>query len=193
VLTPHLRAFQDRYPELRINFDANLRNIDLVEERVDVALRIGELPASSLVARKLHDARQILVAAPAYLDAAPGIDSPADLYRHRLIELGPQVGLSSWVLHGLGDVTVLVAQRAAAADPGIVLDMALGGLGIAAVPDLYAAAHLRIGSLRRVLPDFDRGHRPIHALYPSRRQLTPKVRAFVDFAAECMKDAGAKA
>jgi DNA-binding transcriptional LysR family regulator len=191
VLTPRLRAFQDRCPELRVSFDASLRNIDLVEEGIDVALRIGDLPASSLVARKLHDARQILVAAPGYLDMVPGVDTPADLYRHRLIDLAAHVGVANWVLHDADNrpITVPVAPLASAADPGIVLDMVLNEIGIAAVPDIYSASHLRDGSLRRVLPDHDRGHRPIHALYPSRRQLTPKVRAFVDFAAECMRSA----
>jgi len=69
-------------------------------------------------------------------------------------------------------------------DPGIAIDLALQGLGIVVAPDLYCAPHLVSGRLTRLLPDHHRGERPVHAVYPSRRQLTPKVRAFVDFAAE---------
>jgi DNA-binding transcriptional LysR family regulator len=188
VLAPRLQAFQDRYPDLSINLDSTTQVLDLVEQGIDVALRVGELPASTLVARKLCDAQQILVATPAYA-AARGLPSgPLDLGGHRLIELGNAVDGGAWRMFGPDgtETAAAVAPRLAAADPGIVIDLALQGLGIACAPDLYCAEPIAKGTLVRVLPGHHRGFRPVHAVYPSRRQLTPKVRAFVDFAAQCM-------
>jgi DNA-binding transcriptional LysR family regulator len=188
VLAPRLQAFQDRYPDLSINLDSTTRVLDLVEQGIDVALRVGELPTSTLVARKLRDARVILVASPAYASARGLPSEPADLAGHRLIELGSAVDGREWKLFGPDGAakSAPVTLRLAAADPGIVIDLALQGLGIACAPDLYGADPIAQGRLVRVLPGYDRGVRPVHAVYPSRRQLTPKVRAFVDFAAQCM-------
>jgi DNA-binding transcriptional LysR family regulator len=188
ALAPRLQAFQDRYPELSLNLDPTTRVLDLVEQGIDVALRVGELAASSLVARKLAEARLILVARPDYLTAKGVPLRPGDLAGHRLIQLGNTVGATDWTTIAPDGTRVgtAVSPRLSAPDPGIALDLALEGLGIASAPDLYCADHLDCGRLVQVLPDHHLGVRPIHAVYPTRRQLTPKVRAFVEFAADCM-------
>lgn len=186
VLAPRLPAFQGRHPDLAITLDPTTRVLDLVEQGIDVAIRTGELPPSSLVARKLCVSRQILVATPGYVAAHGQPRLPSDLGRHRLIDLCHGQPGAAWQLSGPNGATatIAVAPRMAVPDPSLAIDLALQGLGIVAAPDLYCAAHLASGRLMRLLPDHHRGERPIHAVYPSRRQLTPKVRAFVDFAAE---------
>jgi DNA-binding transcriptional LysR family regulator len=188
VLAPRLPTFQDRYPELAITLDPTTRVLDLVEQGIDVAIRTGELPPSSLVARKLCVSRQILVATPGYV-AAHGLPRlPSDLGRHRLIDLCHGQPGAAWQLTGANGATatIAVAPRMAVPDPSLAIDLALQGLGIVAAPDLYCAAHVASGRLMRLLPDHHRGERPVQAVYPSRRQLTPKVRAFVDFAADAI-------
>ncbi len=189
VLAPRLLAFQDRYPDLSISLDPTTQVLDLVERGIDLAFRTGELPQSSLVARKLHEAKLILVATPDYV-AAHGLPlRPTELGGHRLIDLRGEKLSTEWGLISMANETfaIAVAPRCAVPDPGIAIDMALEGLGVASAPDLYCAAHLASGRLIRLLPDHHLGVRPIHAVYPSRRQLTPKVRAFVDFAIESIR------
>lgn len=192
VLAPRLAAFEASYPELRVSLDPTVQVLDLVEAGFDLALRVGELPPSSLVARKLHESPLVLVATREYLRAHGNPRDAQALARHRLIALHAQANADRWALHAGDKVeSVEVVPRFVVPDPGIVLDLALQGLGIATVPLLYAAAHIVDKSLVRVLPRMHRGLRPIHAVYPSRRQLTPKVRAFVEFAAEAIAAAAA--
>ena len=190
ALAPRLPAFQARHPHLRLAFDPTMQVLDLVQDGVDLAIRIGALPPSSLVARRLADARVILVAAPDYLARHGAPAAPADLAGHRLAHLGPEPEPGCWTLVSAagGSTTVAVTPGIAVGDPGVLIDMAMAGVGITPVPDLYAAEPLRQGRLVRVLPGFEAGQRPIHAVYPSRRHLAPKVGAFIDFAAEAMRD-----
>lgn len=190
ALAPRLAKFQARHPQVTVAFDPTMQILDLVQEGFDLAIRIGELPASSLVARKLLDARLILVAAPAYVARHGFPVAPAELAQHQLIELGAEPRPGGWRLSRRDGeaLSIAVAPRLAVADPGVVIDLAMSGLGVATVPDIYAAMPLRLGGLVRILPDFDSGTRPIHAVYPSRRQLAPKVSAFVDFTAEALLD-----
>jgi DNA-binding transcriptional LysR family regulator len=186
VLAPRMRAFQDRYPDMRLALDPTTRVVDLIEEGFDVAIRIGELPASSLIARKLADSDLILVASKRYAETHTMPQIATDLKSHRLIDLSANASATEWKLFSKdGDDTNLpVLPRAAISDPGVLLDMVGHDLGIGTVPMIYAISGLKDGSLVRVLPELTRGSRPVHAVYPSRRQLTPKVRVFLDFVAE---------
>lgn len=83
-----------------------------------------------------------------------------------------------------------MAPRVAVAEPGVLLDLAVGGLGIAVAPLIYAEPLLAAGSLVRILPKLRRGLRPIHVIYPSRQLVTPKLRVFVDFVDDCWRAAG---
>lgn len=190
VLAPRMAEFHAHYPHLHVSIDPSIRVLDLFEAGIDVAIRVGELPTSSLVARTLLHTTVILVASPAYIAEHGAPDDPSHLTQHRVIDLSSKASRSAWQLYKQNGeaISVMVEPTLAINEPSIALDLAVQGMGITTLPMLYAAKALRTGSLRRVLPDFDRGRRGIHAVYPSRRLLTPKVRAFIDFVEQCLRD-----
>ncbi len=188
ILAPRLKEFRARYPDVKLSLDASMRIVDLVEEGVDVAIRIGALPSSSLVARRLAMVPQILAAAPDYLKKHGTPKTPADLIHHDIINLKKDAAPDNWSLEGDGDsAQVAVRPVIAIHDPGILLDLVVQGLGIGVVPSVYAERDLKARRIVRVLPEYRRAMIPVHALYPSRRMLAPKVRAFVEFAAEIIE------
>jgi DNA-binding transcriptional LysR family regulator len=182
VIAPHLPRFLAEFPQVQLAFDPNTAILDLVENGIDLALRIGELPSSSLVARRLTETALVMVASPRLLAEAP-VAAPADLAMRPILALSDQATPAIWALQdAVGKVTrVPVTPRIAINEPGILMDLILAGQGIGVLPEIYAAPLLAGGQLARVLPGHTLGRRPIHAVYPSRRQLSPKVRAFIDF------------
>jgi DNA-binding transcriptional LysR family regulator len=186
VLIPRLSEFRRAYPEIRLNLDATMRVTNLIDEGIDVAIRIGELMSSSLVARRLAATPIILVAAPDYLARHGLPQEPDTLAGHQLLSLGRSVEHENWVLSNSGSVaaSLAVTPTIAVHDPGLLLDLAIQGLGIAPVPLIYARSAIAERRVTHVLPEFSRGTAPIHAVYPSRRLLAPKVRAFIEFAVD---------
>lgn len=190
LLAPRIAEFRDRYPEIRLALDPSIRVVDLIEDNIDVAIRVGPLPSSSLVARRLAMVALVFVASPAYLERRGTPHEPGDLIAHDIINLKRELGPETWALETATGQrpTVAVTPLIAVNDPSIVIDLAAQGLGIAPVPLIYAQATIAAGRLVQVLPGHRRGSTPIHAVYPSRRILAPKVRAFVEFSAEVMND-----
>ena len=191
LLVPRLAEFRARYPDVRLSLDASLRVIDLVEEGIDVAIRVGELPPSSLVARRLATTPVILVASPSYLRDRAAPASPGDLAGHDIVNLKRDTAPEKWMLQNAQSerAAVIVTPSIAVHDPGLILDLTRRGLGIAPVPELYAARALQQGEIVRVLPQWSRGATPVHAVYPSRRILAPKLKVFIEFAAEAIRTA----
>ncbi|MBV8247889.1 MAG: LysR family transcriptional regulator [Comamonas sp.] len=179
-LLPVLPEFQARYPEVELDLDFNDHLVDVVEAGLDVVIRSGDLADSRLVARRLGPFRFILAASPAYL-AARGVPcTPADLARHtslryRFLSSGK---LEEWVLPGLPAMPIaLVCNNMEA-----MLGAAVAGMGLAYMPDFLARDALAHGELQQVLAEQLTHSGQFSALWPSSRQLSPKVRAFVDFA-----------
>jgi DNA-binding transcriptional LysR family regulator len=189
ILAPRLASFHSRFPDLRVSLTPTIRNLDLIEEGMDVAIRVGDLPPTSLIARRLAETQLVLVASNDYARVHGLPATPADLGRHCLIDLRTTAPENRWQVTGAtGEVvTCPVSPWLAIGEPSILLDLVEQGVGIGAVPYVYAADPMAAGRIVRVLPGFHRGLRPIHAIYPSRRLLTPKVRAFVDFAEACLR------
>ncbi len=156
---------------------------------MDVAIRVGDLPPTSLIARKLAETQVVLVASNDYARTRGLPVTPLELNRHVLIDLRARATENRWQLIGEGGrvITCPVSPRLAIGEPSILLDLVEQGVGIGAVPHIYAAGPIRAGRLVRVLPGFHQGLRPIHAIYPSRRLLAPKVREFVDFTDQCLR------
>ncbi|EHN67332.1 MULTISPECIES: LysR family transcriptional regulator [Comamonas] len=181
-LLPVLPEFQARYPEVELDLDFNDHLVDVVEAGLDVVIRSGELADSRLVARRLGPFRFILAASPAYL-AERGVPlTPADLaghtsLRYRFLNSGK---LEEWTLPGLPAMPIaLVCNNMEA-----MLGAAVSGLGLAYMPDFLARDALARGELQQVLAQQLTHSGQFSALWPSSRQLSPKVRAFVDFASE---------
>ncbi len=184
-LLPMLPAFQARYPEIELDLDFNDRLVDVIAEGVDVAIRSGELVDSQLVARRLGPFGFVLVASPAYLERRGVPLTPADLAQHTCLRYKFSTGgkLEEWSLPGLPEPL----------PPGLLcnnmeamLGAAVAGMGVAYMPDFLARDALRRGELQRVLATHLARQGQFSALWPSSRQLSPKVRAFVDFAGEHM-------
>lgn len=193
LLTPNLGKFRERYPELAILFLPDVSRLDLVEEGIDLALRVGELPDSSLAARQIASVGLGLVAATRLFSENSAPASPDDLGSWPLIDLAARANPRWSLTDRAGRITELdVSPALGIAEPGAVLDMVDAGLGIGKVPLLYAREGLRTKRLTRILPDYELGRRAVTAVYPSRRQLPPKVSLFVDFAAACFAEADRK-
>lgn len=186
LLAPRMGEFHARYPEIHVALDASTRVIDLVEEGVDVAIRTGRLPESRLVARRLGEVPQILIASPGYLSRHRAPTSVDELANHAIINLSRDVAPETWSLESLAgrSAKVAVTPQFALHDPGILIDLVIQDLGIGIAPQFYVAEAIARGELVHVLPEYRRALVPIHAVYPSRRMLAPKVRVFIDFAAE---------
>ena len=181
---PRLPKFLERHPALRIDLGINDARRDLVVDGVDVALRLGPLPDSSVVARKLAQAPRLLVASPAYLRLRGRPRNPGDLAAHAVI-IGPGgTGPNTWSLTKNGRRTsVQVEGRIrTAANEGATAG-AVAGLGLAVTSLWGCRAELERGDLEKVMADWTMDPMELHALFPAGRAASPAARAFIDYLA----------
>jgi len=184
LLSPHIRRFLELYPELSLELIARDRLGDLVAEGFDVAVRFGEPPSSSLVARKLIDTRIVTVATPDYLDRHGRPEKPADLANHVCIQVrDPVTGQPfPWEFQcGRKLIKVPTSGRLLLTDVGTILGACLSGAGVAQIKALGIQKLLDDGQLIDLFPDWPDERFPLYALYPSRHLPAAKVRAFIDF------------
>ena len=184
----HLAAaisdFLAQHPQLKIDLNVGDAALNLVEARIDLAIRISSEPDPALIARPLAVCDSVLVASPGYLATAGTPQTPAELAGHRCLGHS-NVGRSSWRLaRGEVQETVQVGTRFTANDATVLLHAAMAGGGISLQPTYLASSLLRDGRLQQVLPDWQPPAMTIYALYPSRRRLSPAVRALLDFLVE---------
>jgi DNA-binding transcriptional LysR family regulator len=185
-ISPLLAEFVALHPRLRISVHMNDEMVDLVSAGFDLAVRIGNLTDSSLVARRLASNRRILCAAPDYVRRQGMPRTVAELERHEcLILVGGQGREDVWRLADAGgnESSVRVQGRLESNLGEALRDAALAGLGIALHSTWHIDEDLRAGRLVRVLPEYALSN-AIHAVMPQRRLVPPRVRAFVDFLAE---------
>jgi DNA-binding transcriptional LysR family regulator len=176
--------FLNLHPQLKIDLNASEGALNLVEARIDLAIRISAQPDPALIGRVLAPCTSVLVASPAYIAAHGLPQAPADLAAHRCLSYA-NFGKSVWKLSRDGEHTeVSVGGHFSANEATALLQAALAGGGIALQPTYLANPHLRDGSLLAMLPDWQLPDMAIHALYPSRKHLSPAVRAFLDFLVE---------
>jgi DNA-binding transcriptional LysR family regulator len=184
LLSPHIRRFLELYPELSLELIARDRLGDLVAEGFDVAVRFGEPPSSSLVARKLIDTRIVTVATPDYLERHGRPAKPADLANHVCIQVrDPVTGQPfPWEFQrGRKLIKVPTSGRLLLTDVGTILGACLSGAGVAQIKALGIQKLLDDGQLIDLFPDWPDERFPLYALYPSRHLPAAKVRAFIDF------------
>ena len=184
-LTPALLDFAAAYPEVSLDVSQTDRVVNLVEEGFDVAVRIGELPDSSLIARRLAPVRIVTCAAPAYLQAAGAPAAPEDLAKHECIidtNMRDPFAWSYGDTAGRREVRVNGRLRFAGADACVAAGRR--GLGVVSTPAFAAADDLRAGRLVALLCAYEPQLIHVHAVYPHARHLAAKVRVFVDFLAE---------
>lgn len=183
LLVDMLAAFTARYPAVTLDLDLSPRHVDLLGENFDIALRMGDLPDdTSLAARRIAEFPHGLYAAPAYLVTRGDLTSPDDLAEHESLRLlGRDSAAIRWtLLRGQERWDGVPAGRLNANSPELLIRLALAGAGIAAVPDYFAAMHVRQDALRRVLPDWCLPVVSAWAVFPGRRLMPAKTRAFID-------------
>lgn len=183
-MVPLLRAFQAEYPDVRLSLTFTDRYIDLIEEGIDVAVRLGVLQDSSLIARRLTAAQFTLVATPDYLAKHGRPKSLDDLARHNCLAFTSRDTrlTRDWrFTQGDGESTVTPRGNMSFSDGGALCEAACAGFGLAQLHDYYLDTEIARGKLVAVLDKFKPRPDPIWLVYPPTRHLTPKVRAFVDF------------
>ena len=183
LLADTLAAFVALYPSIELDLDLSPRRVDLLGEGFDLVLRIGNLPDdASLVARRLADFSFGLYAAPGYLAEHREPEHPDDLRQHVAIRMLRANGeVAPWTLSNDGDRWQGTPPgRLNANAPELLIKMACAGAGIAAVPDHFAAADVRRGALRRVLPRWCLPSHVAWAVFPERKLMPLKTRVFID-------------
>jgi LysR family transcriptional regulator for bpeEF and oprC len=184
VLSPLLADFVAAEPRIELDLDLTGRQVDLVHEGFDLALRVGSVPDSTLTATRLGRIAYGLYASPAYLAAqgAPG-------YVHELAErpalqfTGSDAAPLWQLTDGRQEMRVPIAPRLRSNSHWVLRDAALAGLGVAFCAELVAEPEVAAGRLTRLFPEFGAPEIPVHAVFPSQRFLAPKVRACLDFLA----------
>ena len=186
-IVPLIPGFLALYPELNIDLTLEDRKIDLVEERVDLAIRIGRLDDSSIVARKLADNKFVVCAGSKYLETHGTPSLPDDLFQHNCITNKNIYHSDIWQFSKDGSLQeISVSGNFKANSGGALYSAMLSNLGIAALPTWYVGDDIKQGNLERVLPDYEiilpaMKDSAIYALYPAGQYLPPKVRAFIDY------------
>ncbi|MFT8367254.1 MAG: LysR family transcriptional regulator [Acetobacter papayae] len=186
-LMPALLDFAERYPTLKFDVSFSDRLADLVEDGFDLAVRIGQLSDSSLIARRLCDARIVMVASPAYLEAHGTPTTPEDLTHHECIIDTNFRNPYSWPFRNAvsgQSITIPVTGRITLSNGEACLMAAERGLGVALLPSFIAGPKLREGRLVPLLLEAQAPPLGVHALYPPARHLALKVRVLSDFLAD---------
>ena len=185
ILRPIVDAYMDEFPTVSVRLHLLERPVNLIDEGMDLALRITHLPDSSLVAHRIGEVRRVVVASPRYLAKHPRIAEPADLAKHQIIAMA-HMGSESWSFPPLESSSV---PRAVPFVPRLVVNnvraaiaSAVDGHGVTRLLSYHVAPEVRQGQLQIVLADAEPAPIPVHLVSPYGRLAVPKVRAFVDFA-----------
>lgn len=186
-VAPLMSAYLTRFPEVTGHLTLSDRWVNLVEEGIDLAIRIGSLPDSGLVVRRIGETRRVLVAAPDYLERRGTPDAPADLAAHDIVHVMGAYGTGDeWRFVRAGtEVRVPVAPRFTTDSTDAALGRVEAGGGVTMVLHYQVVAAVAAGRLRLVLEGYEPPPRPIQIVQPSARLTTAKVRAFVEMAAAC--------
>lgn len=174
--------FLNSFPDLKLEISALDRFVDLVDEGFDLALRIGELPDSTLVARHLGDIHLVIVASPDYLKLKGDPGGLVELKAHNCIVDTIASFNNRWPIRSSNSIkNVTVSGNVTVNNGEIARNLAMGGMGLALLPHFFVRNQLINGELVEVLKDQVDSKAGIYAIYPQNRHLAPKVRAFIDY------------
>jgi DNA-binding transcriptional LysR family regulator len=196
ILRPIIDAYLETYPAVSVNLVLLDRYANLVDEGIDVALRVAELPDSSMVAVRIGgDVKRVIVASPRYLAEHPRIVEPADLTKHRIVTT-THFGHDAWVFPPPAGSSI---ARSIHFKPRLVVNSvraalasAVDGHGVTRLYTYHVAERVKDGSLKIVLRNAEPSPMPVHLITPQGRTSVPKVRAFLDFAAPRLRAAFAR-
>lgn len=180
---PIALEFLKTYPEVDLRLSLVDRIVDLGEENLDVGVRIGILPASSLIAARVGAVKLIACATPDYLKANGMPRAPADLARLDCVGSANLAPPDQWVFHDKGqEIAVAIRTRLIVTTAEAALDAAIAGLGVTRLLSYQAADAIRAGKLTRILRKFEPPELPVHLVHSEARLVPPKLRVFLDFA-----------
>ena len=182
-LSPVLPELFQRYPDLNVDLQLTDRKIDMLQEGIDLVIRIGGIDDSSLVARQINSYKLTMCASPEYLSKQGAPQNPQDLTQHKvIIDSNFRIGRQWPLISSDGESHVVeVTSRVAVNSPRAVKELAVNSGGIALIPHFVIAEELKKGVLKEILADFHTLEFGMFAIYPHRRYVSKKVRAFVDF------------
>lgn len=188
VIAPLAYEFLEEYPEISLNLHLVDRAVDLFDERIDVAVRVGNLDDSSLYATKIGEGKIITCASLAYLERMGAPTEPAELANHHAV-IFTRMNEMTWVYHRHGErFEGLPRIRVRVNSPVSAIDATIRGLGLTRAFNFMIDDKLRDGSLIRVLDDYDGGSLPMHLIYARQGVLPVKVRAFLDWIAPRLRE-----
>nr|WP_314687557.1 LysR family transcriptional regulator [uncultured Pantoea sp.] len=180
-LSPYIAEFLTLHPGLQFQVELADRYVDMVGEGFDMAIRIGTLPDSSLIARRLGEFRRVICGSPAYIQGAGAPETPSELPQHRCLRYGRE-SQQGWELFRDGQRSVIAVQGPMASNNGEMLrDAAIAGLGLILLPEFIVAPALASGELIRVLDAWQPASLHLNALYPQHRQRSEIHRQFIAF------------
>ena len=188
VLSPIINDFLTQYPQLNMELTFADRRVDLIAEGIDLAVRIGHLPDSSLFARRLGTLEFVVCASPAYLADQPEITTPGQLQAHACLEFALRYNRDVWSFIGPeGEIRASINHRYLTDQGEALVDAAVKSLGIIYVPEFLVTEHLESGTLTRLLEDYMPPPVPVWAIYPHNRHLSAKVRLLVDYLVDAFR------
>jgi LysR family transcriptional regulator for bpeEF and oprC len=189
ILVPALPAFFERYPDIMLELGSTDRPVDLVEEGVDCAIRGGDLWDDSLIARRVGVINFLTAAAPAYLERYGVPQHPSELERHRCINyFSSKTGKTyDWDFRR-GDERFEIAMRGVIAlnDSNVYVQAGLAGLGVIQMTEYQVVQHVASGRMVQLLADWTSDPLPVHIVYPQNRNMSAKVRAFVEWVSDLL-------
>ncbi len=186
---PVVTEFLKTYPEIDVRLIQSDRLVDLPEEHVDLAVRIGKLPDSRLVFRSVGEIRRVVCGSPEYLRERGTPATPDDLRGHDCITFENLMSVRSWSFHkAQSETSVAVHSRLVVDTAEAAIDAAVGGLGLARVLSYQVREFISDGALKSVLDDAEQDPWPVSLVYPQRGLMPLKVRAFLDFAAPRLRE-----
>jgi len=187
-IAPLLIDFLVRYPEVSVQTLFVDRVVNLIDEGLDVAVRIGELPNSSLTAIRVGSVRRMICASPGYLDARGIPQTPEDIREHDIVQFSSLASKAEWHFKGVdGEITVPFSTRLTVNTADVAIAAAIAGRGLTMVLSYMIVPEVLSGKLKIVLADYENPPLPVHVVYQEGRKAPAKVRAFVDFAVERLR------
>ncbi|MGZ3218094.1 LysR family transcriptional regulator (plasmid) [Paracoccus sp. T5] len=182
VFQPHLMRFMEEYPDIQLDVVLDDSRADLTRDGFDAVIRVGSLEDSALLARRLHDARIMLVASPGYVAQHGSPARPSELRNHLCLHYTNLRGPGTWPLRQGDEVVYQKITPAFSSNNGELLrGLAVGGKGIALTPEFQVAEDLAQGRLVPVMADYALPRVPVHVVYSSRKLVTAALAAFLDF------------
>jgi len=188
-VAPEIAKFVAKHPKVSIDLILNDRMVDLIEEGYDLAIRIGRLADSSLIAKRIGEMRLICCASPQYFEIHGAPSQPEDLIHHECILYSYASTGNSWSFPSReGECSVKVSGSVSCNNGEAICEMAIQGLGVILQPDFIVRPHLKSGSLIEIFPDHVREAAGIYALHQSRRYVPVRLRSFIDHLARAFRN-----